>query len=49
MRKQISQWMAKCSRFKTERIRVDKSKNLRKKEREDVQIKKMIAASCEAT
>ena len=35
--------------FKTERNRVDKQKSLKKKKREDVQIKKLITAPYEAT
>ena len=40
--------MAEDSTVKTERNRVDKQKNLTKKQREDVQIKKLIATPCQA-
>ena len=40
--------MAEYSRVKTEKNRVDKLKSLKKKKKEDVQIKKLIAAPCEA-
>ena len=40
--------MAEDSTVKTERNRVDKQKSLTKKQREDVQIKKLIATPCQA-
>ena len=40
--------MAEDLRVKIERNRVDNYKSLRKKEREDVQIKRLIAVPCEA-
>ena len=40
--------MEEDSMVKKERNRVDKWKSLKKKKREDVHIKKLIAASCEA-
>ena len=40
--------MAEDLRVKTEINRVDKQKTLKKKKREDIQIKKLIAAPCEA-
>ena len=43
-----SQQMAKDSSVSTERNRVDKQQSMKKKKREDVQNKKLIAAPCEA-
>ena len=40
--------MVENQRVKTERNRVDKQKSPKKKKREDVQNKKLIAATCEA-
>ena len=44
----FSQCMAEDSMVKTERNRVDKQKSLNKIKQEDVQVKKLIAAPCEA-
>ena len=52
-RKQVSQaiqsvYGRRFNGVKTERNRVDKQKSLNKKKQEDVQVKKLIAAPCEA-
>ena len=45
----VSQWiLAEDSIVKTERNRVDMQASLKKKKKEDVQIKKLIVAPCEA-
>ena len=46
--KQVSQWMAEDSRVEREINQVDKQKRLGINKREDVQIKRLITAPCEA-
>ena len=46
--KQVSQWMAEDSRVEREINRVDEQKRLGINKREDVQIKRLITAPCEA-